>query len=117
MAAAIISGMTDPDDDRREAYIEAVLATVEQVPPGQVVSYGDIAAIVGTSGPRQVGWVMAHYGATVCWWRVVRADGRPAKGRENSALDRLSAEGVPIRGDRVRMRLARWFPVPDPSAE
>lgn len=96
--------------DRREAYIEAVLRTVEQVPPGRVVSYGDIAEYVGTGGPRQVGQVMAGYGATVCWWRVVRADGRPARGLEHTALDRLAADGTPLTADRVVMRLARWFP-------
>lgn len=116
MVAAIIGGMTDHDDDRREAYIEAVLRTVEQVPSGQVATYGGIAAMIGTSGPRQVGWVMAHYGATVCWWRVVRADGRPAKDREHRAVPALIADGVPMRNDRVRMQLARWSPGPDPSA-
>lgn len=108
--------MTDRDDDRRDAFIEAVLSTVEQVPRGRVVSYGDIAAMVGSGGPRQVGWVMAHYGAAVCWWRVVRTDGRPAKGREHRAVAELVADGVPMRHDRVRMQLARWSRATDPPA-
>jgi alkylated DNA nucleotide flippase Atl1 len=104
-------------DDRREAYIEAVLTTVEQIPPGRVVSYGDVAAMVGSGGPRQVGHVMSHYGAAVCWWRVVHADGRPAPGLERRALDQLTGEGAPVCGDRVLMRLARWSPATTTSRE
>jgi methylated-DNA-protein-cysteine methyltransferase-like protein len=46
----------------------------------------------------------------VPWWRVVRADGRPARGLESSALERLRAEGAVLRGDRVDMRRSRWRP-------
>ena len=40
-----------------EAYVEAVLSAVEQIPPGRVASYGDLAELVGTGGPRLVGAV------------------------------------------------------------
>jgi len=90
-----------------EAYVEAVLTLVEQVPPGRVVTYGDVAAAVGRGGPRQVGQVMARYGGAVPWWRVVRADGRPARGLETEALDRLRAEGALLRGPRVALGTAR----------
>ena len=52
--------------------------------------------------------VMARYGAAVAWWRVVRADGRPVRGLEESALARLRAENTPLRGDRVDLRQARY---------
>jgi alkylated DNA nucleotide flippase Atl1 len=42
------------------------------------------------------------------WWRVVRADGSLAKGDLQAA--RLRAEGVPFRGARVEMSLARVVP-------
>ena len=42
---------------------------------------------------------------TVPWHRIVRADGSLAKGSRQRAL--LEAEGVPFRGDRVDMRVAR----------
>jgi alkylated DNA nucleotide flippase Atl1 len=90
-----------------EKFIEDVLSAVEQIPLGQVASYGDIAELVGRGGPRQVGQVMARHGAAVAWWRVVRADGRPVRGLEAAAWERLSAEGVPKRGDRVDMAVAR----------
>jgi alkylated DNA nucleotide flippase Atl1 len=93
-----------------EAYIEAVLQVVEQIPAGRVASYGDLAEAVGRGGPRQVGHVMALHGAAVCWWRVVRADGSPARGHERQALDLLRSEGTPLRGPRVVMSKARWRP-------
>ena len=90
-----------------EGFIEEVLSAVERIPPGRVASYGDVADMVGRGGPRQVGQVMSRHGAGVAWWRVVRADGRPVRGLESEAWEKLSAEGVPRRGDRVDMAVAR----------
>ena len=74
-----------------DEYAELVLSVVEQIPPGQVATYGDIAEIVGRGGPRQVGHVMALLGGGVPWWRVVRADGRPARSLEEPGLKLLRA--------------------------
>lgn len=89
-------------------YVEQVLTAVEAIPPGRACAYSDLAELVGRGGPRQVGQVMARYGAGVPWWRVVRADGRLAQGLEEQALSRLTEEGTPLRADRVDMRRARW---------
>ncbi len=90
------------------AYAELVLSLVEQIPPGQVATYGDIAEMVGHGGPRQVGHVMARFGGGVPWWRVVRADGRPARSLEETGLRLLKADKTPIKGDRVDMARARF---------
>jgi alkylated DNA nucleotide flippase Atl1 len=92
------------DDD----YTEVVLSRVEQSRPGQVETYGDIAEMVGRGGPRQVGHVMAQFGGGVPWWRVVRADGRPARSLEKRGLTLLKADQTPIKGDRVDMARARF---------
>ena len=69
-----------------EEYTEAVLALVEQIPPGRVMSYGVIAEVVGESlhrgGPRLVARVLATQGGGVPWWRVVTAGGRLPPGHE-----------------------------------
>lgn len=93
-----------------DAYAEEVLETVERIPPGRVMSYGDIAEYVGIGGPRQVGAVMSTWGGGVPWWRVVRADGRPPAGHEVRALPHYAAEATPMRptSNRVDMRRARW---------
>lgn len=94
-----------------EEYVEAVLVVVEQIPTGRVCTYGAIADHVGSGGPRKVGRVMSHFGGSVPWWRVVRADGSlpTCQGREARAhhLD----EGTPLRpSGRVDMAAAFWQP-------
>lgn len=91
-------------------YVEAVLVVVERIPPGRVMTYGAIAEYVGRGGPRQVGTVMARYGGGVPWHRVVAATGRMVPGHEAEALRRLRAEGTPLRGDRVDVGAATWWP-------
>lgn len=97
--------LTDP-----ERYAEAVLAVVEAIPPGRVMSYGDIAELLGHGGPRQVGRVMSHHGGGVPWWRVTRADGSPALGHEVTAHLEWVAERTPVRNGRADMAVARWTP-------
>jgi methylated-DNA-protein-cysteine methyltransferase-like protein len=81
---------------------EAVLARVRAVPEGYVRTYGDVSP----EAPRFAGTVLfACDDPEVPWHRVVRADGSLAKGRRERRL--LMAEGVPFRGERVDMRVAR----------
>lgn len=54
--------------------VERVLRAVELVPRGRVVTYGDLAELVGGT-PRQVGAVMRLRGGEVTWWRVTNAAG------------------------------------------
>ncbi|MFI7234578.1 MGMT family protein [Streptomyces cyaneofuscatus] len=98
-------------------YAERVLDVADLIPPGRVMTYGDVAEWLGDGGPRQVGRVMALYGSAVPWWRVVRADGALLPGHELRALDHYRAEGTPLREaarqadghlPRLDMRRARW---------
>jgi methylated-DNA-protein-cysteine methyltransferase related protein len=67
-----------------------------------VRTYGDISP----GAPRVAGAVLHDSDdADIPWQRVVRADGSLAKGRRQQRL--LEAEGVPFRGSRVDMRVAR----------
>ena len=92
------------------AYAQDVLAVVQLIPPGCVMSYGDVAEYIGSGGPRQVGQVMSRYGGEVPWWRVVRADGTPAPCHNHEAHELLKREGTPLRRDgaHVDMTRARW---------
>jgi alkylated DNA nucleotide flippase Atl1 len=99
----------EPLDD----FASHVLDVVDSIPPGRVMSYGDIAEYLAEGGgPRQVGRVMASYGGAVPWWRVIHADGTPAPGHDSVALRHYLAEGTPLRSARppvrVDMRRARW---------
>ena len=91
--------MPDPTGSERAAR---VLMRVRNTPPGFVRTYGDVSP----GAPRFAGTVLFHAAdPDLPWWRVVRADGSLAKGDRQRAL--LRAEGVPFRGDRVDMRVAR----------
>ena len=90
-----------------------VLDVVDSIPPGRVMSYGDIAEYLGVGpGPRQVGRVMSVYGGAVAWWRVIHSDGTPAPGHDSKALRHYLAEGTPLRSARPPVRVdmgrARW---------
>jgi alkylated DNA nucleotide flippase Atl1 len=81
---------------------DRILARVRATPPGFVRSYGDVSP----GAPRIAGAVLADcVDRTVPWHRIVRADGSLAQGARQRAL--LEAEGVPFRGERVDMRVAR----------
>jgi alkylated DNA nucleotide flippase Atl1 len=94
-------------------FADRVLDVVERIPPGRVMSYGDVAEYLGDGGPRQVGRVMALWGGGVAWWRVIYADGSPPAGHERAAQRHYSAEATPMRSTgqvvRVDMRRARWL--------
>jgi len=99
-------------------FAEAVLDLIERIPPGRVMSYGDIAEYLGTGGPRTVGTVLSRFGGGVPWWRVIRADGSLLPGYEQKALAHYRDEGTPLNraGDRVDMGRARWFGPADAPA-
>lgn len=91
-----------------EGHVERVREIVASVPPGRVVTYGDIAAAAGLSSPRTVGWIMRTDSADLPWHRVVPANGRPAAHLATRQLAELQAEGVEIRDGRVDLRTARF---------
>ncbi len=100
-------------------FADRVLDVVDTIPPGRVMSYGDIAEYLGQGGPRQVGRVLALWGGGVAWWRVIHADGSFLAGHEREALANYQREGTPLRASgegrfRVDMRRARWAGPPVP---
>lgn len=58
-------------------FKDQVLKVVSTVPYGKVVSYGQVAWMVGA--PRaaiQVGWILHEFGESSPWWRVINREGR-----------------------------------------
>jgi alkylated DNA nucleotide flippase Atl1 len=107
-------GSGDPaGTSRRPAvndYTSRVLDVVDSIPPGHVMSYGDVAEFLGEGGPRQVGRIMALWGGGVPWWRVVHADGSLLAGHERAALAAYQAEATPLRypaGGQPRIDMAQ----------
>lgn len=80
-----------------------VMAVIVALTPGQVVSYGEVAAEAGYPGAaRGVGSVLAHSDG-LPWWRVVTVNGRLAPGKEAELAGRLRGEGVTITDGRVQL--------------
>jgi alkylated DNA nucleotide flippase Atl1 len=106
-------------DGAIDDYSARVLDLVDAIPPGQVMSYGDIAEYLGEGGPRQVGRVMSRYGGGAPWWRVIHSDGTPPPGHDAQALRHYMAEHTPLRSAarpvRVDMGEARWTGPPGPE--
>jgi methylated-DNA-protein-cysteine methyltransferase-like protein len=102
-------------DDKN--YRARVYEIVRQIPPGRVMTYGQIAEILGEGyTPRTVGYVM--HGAdteNVPWQRVINAQGACSTGRMtmpvNLQQDMLESEGVVFneRG-KCDLKVYLWFP-------
>ena len=105
-----MSIITITTQERR--FFERIYQVVEQVPRGQVSTYGDIAIIVGGGcDARIVGLAMGDLGpraAKVPWQRIInRSGGISTQG--TSQRDLLVAEGVEFdEKGKVRLERFRW---------
>lgn len=95
--------MPEPDD-----FAARVLAAVEAIPSGRVMTYGDVAEYAGIHSPRSVGRVLAQDDGSVPWHRVLKAGGYLAPHLYDEQRQRLLAEGVRFVGDRVDLATCRW---------
>lgn len=92
-------------------FTDAVLDLVARIPPGRVLTYGDVAELLGRPplAARAVGQVMRRWGGGVPWWRVVNAHGELPHDHLEQARRRWDDEAVPrTREGRVDVSAARW---------
>jgi len=80
-------------------YRERVYKIVRRIPRGRVMTYGQIAYILGEGyTPRTVGFVMAASNNKTPWHRVINSQGRCSTGRvllpTNKQQRMLETEGV-----------------------
>ena len=98
------------------SFFEQVYEIVEQIPYGKVISYGQIARILGSPrAARMVGWAMRCCPEYLPWQRVVMADGSITGGVYADLRKQfLEMEDVPFLPDgRVDMEACRWVPKGD----
>lgn len=96
-------------------FADRVYEVVRRVPPGRVVSYGGVAALLGRPrAARGVGRALRELpdGSDVPWWRVVNYAGEISLGRLDPLAARLQrilleAEGVEF-DDRGRIDWGRF---------
>lgn len=98
-------------------YRERVYALVRDIPKGNVMTYGQIAIVLGEGyTARTVGYVM--HGAetdSVPWQRVINSQGKCSTGKltipVNLQQDLLEAEGVTFSASgKCDLRAYQWFP-------
>jgi methylated-DNA-protein-cysteine methyltransferase-like protein len=97
----------------RARFDAAVYALVRRIPPGRVVTYGQLAGLVGSPrAARAVGQAMRRCPAGVPWHRVVNAQGRVSRRRNpGSMLTQkllLQREGVAFRRETIDLGRHRW---------
>lgn len=102
----------------KSAFTDKVYAVVSQIPKGRVMTYGQIAALIGHPlASRQVGGT-AHFGdPDLPWQRVVNKKGGLASGYPGGRLAHkyhLEAEGVEVIGEDdeyfVDVEKLIWWP-------
>lgn len=106
-----------PARTARGGAFAAVYALVKKIPRGRVMTYGQIAALLGSRlSPRAIGWAMHGCPRDVPWQRVVNAQGRCSTdklpnlpGGLQQAL--LAREGVEFSASgTLDLELYRWQP-------
>lgn len=103
-------------DVNSRGYRERVFEIVRRIPEGRVMTYGQLAEILGAGyTARTVGFVMHSADQTVPWQRVINAQGACSTGRVIVPPDlqqrMLVSEGI-VFNEKGRCDLAqcRWTP-------
>ncbi|HEX2575337.1 MAG TPA: MGMT family protein [Aquihabitans sp.] len=93
-----------PPASARDDFEQAVAGVLHGLRPGDVVTYGEVAAEAGYPGhARAVGRVLSTSEGVYPWWRVVTASGRLVPGHEAEHARRLAEEGTAVVDGRVRL--------------
>lgn len=104
--------------DPAQAKRTALYLTLNQVPEGKVVTYGQLAELAGLGrAARWVGRTLSQLpdGSSLPWHRVIGAGGKVSllvgtvSGDEQRA--RLRAEGILVENNRVDIRRHGWRPI------
>jgi methylated-DNA-protein-cysteine methyltransferase-like protein len=105
-----------PANAGEPGYNERVFEIVRRIPAGRVMTYGQIAEILGEGyTARTVGFVMHAADDTVPWHRVINAQGACSTGRVllpvNKQQRMLEAEGIEFDArERCDLGRYRWTP-------
>lgn len=106
----------DPSVADDAGYRERVYEIVRRIPTGRVMTYGQLAILLGEGyTARTVGYVMHSADESVPWQRVINAQGACSTGRVVLPPDlqqrMLEAEGITFdaRG-RCDLEQYRWTP-------
>jgi methylated-DNA-protein-cysteine methyltransferase-like protein len=103
--------MRDPEIKQENGFFRQVYQIVARIPPGTVVSYGQIARMLGRPrAAREVGRAMRFCPEELPWHRVLMANGAVLGGEGTAIrLARLQEEDYTfLPGGRVDMAAHQW---------
>lgn len=97
----------------QETFFSRVYALVARIPPGKIMTYGQISSVLGECSARYVGYAMAGAPPGLPCHRVVNRKGEMAPGLVFGGPDRqrsrLEAEGVPFTAQgRIDLAACLW---------
>lgn len=94
---------------------EKIWQVVHSIPPGKVMSYGQVAKLADLPGyGRYVGYVLKNLpaGTKLPWYRVVNSQGRLSFPRDSiqykTQKSRLEAEGIVFVNGRFSLKQYSW---------
>lgn len=100
-----------------DEYQAQLYAWMARIPAGRVVTYGQLAKLVGRpNGARWVGRQMGLLpsGSSLPWYRVINAQGRSSIALDaygsNRQLRLLQREGVLVVNGGISLRRFQWDP-------
>jgi methylated-DNA-protein-cysteine methyltransferase-like protein len=82
-------------------FEEAVVAVISSLEPGDIVTYGEVAAEAGYPGAARAVGTLLSKTEGLPWWRVVGSGGRVRTPVEAGQIRRLADEGVLVVDGRV----------------
>lgn len=82
-------------------FEDAVTAVISSLEPGDVVTYGEVAAEAGFPGAARAVGTLLRNSDGLPWWRVVGAGGRIRTPEPARQIRLLTDEGVLVVGGRV----------------
>jgi methylated-DNA-protein-cysteine methyltransferase-like protein len=113
-----MNGAPDMTQESPEGRRTALYLVLNQIPPGKVTSYGELAEMAGLGrAARWVGRTLSQLppDTRLPWHRVLGAGGRLSLEQGTPSGDeqraRLRAEGVSLRNNRVDMTRHGWRPM------
>ncbi len=102
-----------------ENFTERAVAIIQAIPPGHVMTYGQVALEAGNPrGARQISRILHSMSAKneLPWHRIINAQGGistpdNAEEKGNTQRQRLIAEGVQFNANgRISLDIYRWHP-------
>lgn len=86
------------------AFEDAVIDVISHLEPGDLVTYGEVAAEAGHPGAgRAVGSLLRTSGADIPWWRVVGSGGYLRSPNWARQAQLLTDDGVLVVNGRVSL--------------